>query len=92
MLRTTSKPRHVPGFLIEVTSPSDKLEHQKRKCVEWIEAGVQEVVLLHPPEKTVWVFRSNGSIEEIREAKQVISRSLNGFILDCSPIWEEISE
>ena len=89
-LRTTSQPRHVPVFLIEVTSPSDKLEDQKKKCEEWIAAGVQEVVLLHPDEKAAWVYFPGGSVEEIREAKQVTSRVLPGFILDCQTVWEDL--
>ena len=89
-LRTTSKPRHVPVFLIEVASPSDKLGDQKRKCVEWIEAGVEEAVLLDPDNRTAWVYLADGSVEEIRDAKQVISRVLPGFVLECSTVWEDL--
>lgn len=89
-LRTTSQPRHVPVFLIEVTSPSDKLEEQKTKCQEWIAAGVQEVMLLHPDGKTAWIYLSEGSIEEIREAREIASRVLPGFVLDCTTVWEDL--
>ena len=89
-LRTTSKPCHVPVFLIEVTSPSDKLADQMQKCSKWIEAGVQELVLLHPDRNSAWVYRSSGAIEEIPQAKQVISRVLPGFVLDCTTVWEDL--
>lgn len=89
-LRTVTKTRHVPEFLIEVTSPSDLLEEQQGKCREWIDAGVQECFLVHPAAKTVWIYRPHESTFEISEAKQVESTALRGFILSCQPIWEEL--
>lgn len=94
-LRTISKTRHVPTFLIEVTSPTDSLNAQKEKCVEWIGAGVKEVFLLHPKEKTLYAYLPGWSPEEFTEqeipdADHVASQVLNGFVIDCSPIWEEL--
>ena len=89
-LRTATKTRHVPVFLIEVMSPSDKLPNQQAKCVEWIEAGVKEAVLLNPDTKTAYVYRLDGSYEEIPDAVAVESTVLPGFSLDCGPIWEEL--
>ena len=86
-LRTINKTRHVPDFLIEVMSPSDKLAKQKEKCEEWIGAGVKEAVLLDPATKTVYVYRS---VEEITEAVVVSSKTLDGFVLDCRPVWANL--
>jgi Uma2 family endonuclease len=88
-LRTITKTRHVPHFLIEVTSPSDSLKAQKQKCKEWMEAGVQEVFSVHPKTRTVYVYFGS-NIEEIPDATLVSSRSLPGFQLDCSTIWEDL--
>ena len=88
-LRTVTKTRHVPVFLIEVTSPSDSLEEQKGKCVKWIEAGVTEAVLLHPKTKTAYVFRSD-SVEEFPDAAEVTSSILPGFAIDCRSVFEDL--
>lgn len=88
-LKTVTKTRHVPTFLIEVTSASDTLDEQRAKCLEWIAAGVQEVFLLHPTEKLAAVFTPQGE-QRILNAKSVISSVLDGFVLECGPIWEEL--
>ena len=91
-LRSTTKAHHVPDFLIEVMSPSDKLEQQQGKCEEWIDAGVKEAFLLDPASKTAYVYRSDGSlVQEIADAAQVQSKVLNGFVLDCRPVWEDLT-
>ena len=53
--KTITKTRHVPVFLIEVTSPYT-LSEQQEKCRKWIAAGGSEAVLLHPQTKTGYVF------------------------------------
>lgn len=89
-LKTVSKTRHVPHFLIEVVSPSDGLDEQKAKCQEWIGAGVTEVFLVDPASKTVWVYGSSGDVNVVENAKVVASAILPGFVLDCPPLWEEL--
>ena len=66
--RTITKTRHVPTFLIEVTSPSDTLMKQQEKCRKWIAAGVSEAVLLHPETRTGYVFRPPAEMIEIPNA------------------------
>lgn len=90
-LRTSSRTRHVPDFLIEVISPSDTLRQQQKKCERWIRAGVKEAFLLHPKTKTAYVYRPNGSVEEFHEAHEVASKMLAGFVLDGLPIWEDLT-
>lgn len=92
-LRTITKTRHVPTFLIEVTSPSDTLKKQKEKCVKWMEAGVQEAWLLHPKTRTAFLYRAGANEpEEISEAKQIESQALAGFTFDCAPVWEDLTD
>ncbi len=88
--RTATKTRHVPKFLIEVTSPSDSLKEQKEKCVKWIEGGVAEAVLLHPKTRTAYVFLPGHDVIELIEAIEVPSSVLSGFVIDCKPIWEDL--
>ncbi|HEX4168287.1 MAG TPA: Uma2 family endonuclease, partial [Bryobacteraceae bacterium] len=87
--RTIAKTRHVPTFLIEVTSPSDTLIQQQEKCRKWVESGVSEAILLHPETKTAYVFSAAGMIT-IPAATKIRSAVLNGFEIDCEPIWEEL--
>jgi Uma2 family endonuclease len=54
-----------------------------------MEAGVKEVFLVHPKNRSVYVFTDSG-VEEIQEATSVISRYLPGFKLECSMIWEDL--
>ena len=91
-LRTITKTRHVPEFLIEVMSPSDKLLRQREKCEEWIGAGVKEAVLLDPATKTACVYRPDRSVEEITEAVLVRSNILHGFVLDCRLVWANLTD
>ena len=88
--RTITKTRHVPTFLIEVTSPSDRLAQQQEKCRKWIESGVSETILLHPKLKTAYVFLPATDMIEIPDAAEVRSTVLPGFVIDCAPIWEEL--
>ncbi len=90
-LRTITKTRHVPDFLIEVMSPSDRLDKQQAKCDEWIGAGVKEALLLDPATRTAYVYRTDGSVNEIQNATRVESKVLNGFVIDCLPIWEDVT-
>ncbi len=88
--RTITKTRHVPTFLIEVTSPSDRLAQQQEKCRKWIESGVSEAVLLHPKLKIAYVFLPAAEMIEILDATEVQSTVLPAFVIDCAPIWEEL--
>ena len=90
--RTITKTRHVPVFLIEVASPSDTLSQQQEKCRKWIEAGVQEAILLYPKTRAAYVFlASTDGMLEIPDAVKVRSTLLIGFVLNCAPIWEELT-
>ena len=87
--RKATKTRHVPAFLIEVTSQSDKLSDQQGKCREWVVNGVQEVILLHPETKTAFVFQTAADMITIPDAKRISSGVLKDFVLNCHPIWED---
>jgi hypothetical protein len=53
--------------------------------------GVKEAILLDPKTKTAYVFRPLADTMTLPNATQVASSVLNGFVLDCSPIWEELA-
>jgi Uma2 family endonuclease len=89
--KKATKTRHVPLFLIEVASPSDRLSEQQDKCREWVTNGVSEAILLDPKTKTAYVFRPLSDTITLPNATQVASTVLNGFVLECGPIWEALA-
>jgi Uma2 family endonuclease len=81
--------RICPEFVIEVISPSDRLGAAKKKMEEWIRAGVDVAWLIHPDEKTIYVYRAGQSGEETRTAILTIAGEgpVAGFELDLAEIW-----
>jgi Uma2 family endonuclease len=79
-----------PAFVIEVRSPSDRLKRQLNKCERWIKAGVLEVWLVDPIKRNVHVFRAGRrAVKLLTDPKEVKSEVLDGFVLDCGPVWED---
>jgi Uma2 family endonuclease len=72
-------------------SPTDRLSEQKEKCREWVTNGVSEAILLDPRTKTAYIYRSSADPVTLPNASQVASSVLNGFVLDCGPIWEDLA-
>ena len=91
LTRKASKTRHVPAFLIEVSSPSDTVKAQKEKCREWVRNGVQEAILLVPEKQTAYLFYPDEDVVTIEDATLIESKVLKEFVLDCRPIWEDLA-
>jgi Uma2 family endonuclease len=77
-----------PVFVAEVRSPSDRLKPRVNKCERWIKTGVLEVWLVDPIKRNVHVFRSDRKVEVLLNPQEVKSTVLDGFVLDCSPVWD----
>lgn len=52
-----------PEFVIELTSPSDKLKDVKAKMDEWIANAAELAWLIEPKERRVTVYRSGRDAE-----------------------------
>jgi Uma2 family endonuclease len=78
-----------PEFVIEVMSPSDRLEAAREKMQEWMRAGVELAWLIQPDEKTVYVYRRGHDGAEIRAGISSIAGEgpVTGFELDLAEIW-----
>ncbi|MBK8969135.1 MAG: Uma2 family endonuclease [Lewinellaceae bacterium] len=64
----------VPDFVVEIRNPSDDLQALKTKMTEsWIANGIRLAWLLDPATETAWVYRSNGTVEEIQDFEQTLS-------------------
>lgn len=64
---------------------TDRLSKLKKKITEgWIANGVRLVWLIDPVKERAWVYRADGSVEEISGFDQVLSGEdvLPGFALD----------
>ena len=77
-----------PDFVIELLSPSDKLEKTQAKIQEYLDNGTILGWLINPQDRQVEIYRQ-GQEREILDAPQSLSGEglLPGFVLDLQPIW-----
>ena len=75
-----------PDFVIELKSKSDNLKLLTAKMYKWIENGCSLAWLINPENKTVFIFRGNGTIDKIEGFQNTLSGEevLPGFQLDLS--------
>ena len=75
----------VPDFVMEVRSESDRISKLKKKMKDaWMENGVQLAWLIDPKTEKVWIYRQDGSEEEVVGFDKVLSGEnvLPGFEFD----------
>ena len=78
-----------PDFVVELTSPSDRLNAVRAKMSEWMENGVPLAWLIDADRRTVYVYRRGHEPEELVEADHVAGDSpVAGFRLELSEIWQ----
>lgn len=81
-------PRLCPDFVIELTSPSDRLRAVQRKMGEWIENGAQLGWLLHADRRTAYVYRPGKDPEKLVDPARLKGQGpVAGFVLELSNIW-----
>ena len=49
-----------PDLAVEVVSPNDTAGGLEDKRIEWLDAGVREVWIVHPTRRTIHVYRAGG--------------------------------
>jgi len=77
-----------PDFVIELTSPSDRLAEVQEKMAEWMANGCQLGWLIHPATRELYIYRPGG-IEVLNgPAKIEGEEPVSGFALDLGPVWE----
>ena len=77
-----------PDFLIELTSPSDRLPDVQAKMREWMQNGCQLGWILHTENKTVHIYRPGHEVEIVVEPAHVAGEGpVAGFTLDLAAIW-----
>ena len=84
-----SIPHLVPDFVMEIRSKTDRLSALKRKMEEvWIGNGVRLAWLIDPQSERAWVYRADGTSDEIPNFDQKLSGEdvLPGFELDLQAL------
>ncbi len=77
----------VPDFVLEVRSPSDTIKDLKEKITGiWMKNGVRLAWLIDVEGETSWIFRANGTSEEVNGLDKTLSGEdvLPGFKFDLS--------
>jgi Uma2 family endonuclease len=80
-----------PDFVVELMSPSDRLNQAKAKMCEWIENGAALGWLIDAKRRTVHIYRPGREPEQIVNADHVDGeRPVEGFRLELGVIWREL--
>jgi Uma2 family endonuclease len=81
-------PHICPDFVVELMSPSDRLNSAKAKMRQWIRNGVELGWLIDPHRKQVFLYRPNSEMEILESPSQVTGEGpVAGFVLDLKEIW-----
>lgn len=81
-------PALCPDFVIESTTPSERLTPLKRKMGEWLDNGVRLGWLIDPDEKRVYVYRPDTPVAQLDNPESISGDPvLPGFVLDLREIW-----
>ena len=76
-----------PEFVLELRSPSDRLDVVKDKMQEYIENGAELGWLIDPQERRVYIYTADG-VEELEQPQEVAGTGvLAGFRLELAEIW-----
>ena len=75
-----------PDFVVELKSPSDNLKYLKNKMQKWIENGCALAWLINPENKTVFIYRNDGTIDKVTGFDKTLLGEdvLHGFELNLS--------
>lgn len=77
-----------PDFVVELTSPTDRLKQVKTKMREWMENGAQLAWLLDPDRTTAYIYRPGREPEELVNPPKLAGESpVKGFTLNLTDIW-----
>jgi Uma2 family endonuclease len=78
-----------PDFIVELRSPSDKLQTLQEKMVEYMqEPGVKLGLLIDRKHRQVYIYRSGKPAECLDNPASVSCEPvLPGFILNMSKVW-----
>jgi Uma2 family endonuclease len=80
-----------PEFVIEVLSPSDRLNRAKKKMEQWIANGAQLAWLIDGDSETVYVYQPNQPVETRKGIFRLAGKGpVKGFTLQLNSIWQGV--
>jgi Uma2 family endonuclease len=78
-----------PDFVVELSSPTDRLKKLKVKMHEWIGNGAALGWLIDADRRTVYVFRPGKEPEELVDLDHIDGEGpVQGFRLELSAVWQ----
>jgi Uma2 family endonuclease len=80
-----------PDFIVELTSPTDRLSQVRNKMKQWMANGAQLGWLIDADRKTVYIYRPNRDPEQLTGIDVVHGESpVLGFVLELGDIFAEL--
>ncbi len=77
-----------PDFVLELRSPTDRLQDLQAKMVEYVANGARLGWLLDPEARQVYVYRPGAAVERLEGPETIAGDPvLPGFVLDLKEIW-----
>jgi Uma2 family endonuclease len=77
-----------PEFVIELRSPSDRLEPLQEKMRDWVANGCELAWLIDPARKAVEIYRPGRETEVLEGGSAVEGEGpVAGFVLELGRIW-----
>jgi Uma2 family endonuclease len=81
-------PPIAPDFVLELTSPSDRLTEVQAKMQEYQASGVCLGWLIHPQGQRVEIYRDNGEVAVLNAPTQLSGEAvLPDFVLNLQDLW-----
>jgi len=78
-----------PDFVVELTSPSDRIATVSLKMEEWMDNGCQLGWLIDVRNCELRIYRPSHPIETLQQPTEATAGPpLNGFTLDLASIWD----
>jgi Uma2 family endonuclease len=82
-------PPLVPDFVVELTSPSDRLPRVRQKMEAWIANGVKLGWLIDADRRTAYTYRPHREPEKLIAPPKLKGEGpVAGFVLDLAEIWD----
>jgi Uma2 family endonuclease len=82
-------PHLCPEFVIEILSPSDRLNQAKAKMEQWIANGAQLAWIIDGDAQTAYVYQPNQPVETRKGILKLAGKGpVKGFVLQLPAIWE----
>ncbi|HHH40658.1 MAG TPA: Uma2 family endonuclease [Chloroflexi bacterium] len=77
-----------PDLVVEILSPGDRWPDVQQKVEEYFSIGVQQVWIIEPKERTVWVYSSPTEVQRLGEGDTLRGKGLlEGFALPLAKLF-----